>query len=117
MRNFVDTITILKTPYGYLTTQGFTDNINSGDLVVVWNSSLKKCITKKGRLRYFLNLCYISQKIKEVLEQECLFECKFFTYSCTYSSTYSNSCYPCRNSKYCSFWNDDRTKLKFTELK
>lgn len=106
-------LTILKTPYGYLTTKGFTDNINSRDIVAVWHNSFRKCITKKSRLRYFLNRCYISKKIKEVLEQECLSECKFFTYHCIYST----SCSSCYNLKYCRFWNDDRAKLTFTELK
>ena len=61
-------ITILKTPYGYLTNTGFTENINSSDIVAVWSNNLKYK-NKKRRLRYFLKQCFISSKIKQVLEQ------------------------------------------------
>lgn len=104
-------ITILKTPYGYLTNTGFTENINSRDIVAVWSNNLKRK-NKKRQLRYFFKHCFLSSKIKQVLEQACLDECIVWAFECPYA----NSCCSCYNSKYCNFWNGNRDKLEFTKL-
>ena len=57
-------ITFLKTPLGFLTKTGFTQDINSKDILLLPSNTYGKYSTMLGRIKYFCdyyNLEYKSQ--------------------------------------------------------
>ena len=109
------TITLLKTPYGYLTKNGFTDNINFEDIILLPSNSYGKWASFEEKIKYFCKYSNISEDdLNSILKNQS--KCEIYTFLCRYGT---QCCYfnntECKNS-YCEFWNDDRSKLKLSRL-
>ena len=115
MHDYDYTITFLKTPMGYLTYDGFTDDINSNDLLLLPSNSYGKWTPFNKILEFFGKRACISEyEYKEILANES--KCEIRTYSCskgTYCCNFNNP--DCKN-KNCAFWNSDRGELKLHRI-
>lgn len=109
------TITLLKTPFGFLTKDGFTDDINSKEIVLLPSNSYGKWTPFKDKIIYFGKYSSIPEdSLSLILENES--ECKIKTYLCEHGT---DCCFfrnpDCKNST-CKFWNSDRNQLKMHRL-
>ena len=105
-------ITFLKTPLGYLTSTGFTQDINSKDILLLPSNTYGKYSSKERRINYFSEFYNLDQLICESLK-ECIAECETILYRCPYGDTWCKGCY---RKGTCAFWTKDRASLKLFKL-
>ena len=104
-------LTILKTPSGYLTESGFTEDINSKDIIVLRSNTFGKWSSMKRRIEYFLERATLSENIsKELYEHEA--ECQTIVYLCEHGFV----CNGCTYRSDCQFWNGRRDQLELSRL-
>ena len=104
-------LTLLKTPWGYLTKTGFTNNINSNDIIVLRSNTFGKWSSMKSRIQYFLELTTLSSDIsKDLYEHES--ECETIAYFCNHGFF----CNGCEHYSNCQFWNGRREQLELSKL-
>ena len=109
-------ITMLKTPYGYLTRNGFTDDINDENIILLPSNSYGYWSSTERRIEYFIR--YYEGELKEEMKQkllDCVKEVETQTYYCPSRSTYCCYFRNCEKKRNCQFWKD-RTKLTFHRL-
>ena len=104
-------ITILKTPWGYLTQDGFTKDINSKDIIVLRSNTFGKWSSMETRVKYFIKRATLSKEISEKLYEHAS-ECETMAYLCKNGFF----CDECIQRTDCQFWNGRRSRLKFTTL-
>ena len=105
-------ITFLKTPFGYLTSAGFTQDINSKDILLLPSNTYGKYSSMVNRVNYFSKFYNLNQTIYEKLIG-CIAECETITYRCAYGWTW---CEGCTRKNICDFWNNDRARLNLSRL-
>ena len=104
-------LTLLKTPWGYLTQKGFTKDINSKDIIVLRSNTFGKWSTMRNRIEYFLRYSTLKEQVtKQIYEHES--ECETIVYLCEYGSI----CKQCSYYPACQFWNGCRDQLEFEKL-
>lgn len=101
----------LETPYGYLTTNGVSDDINDKNLIVLRVTVNGIWAELKKKVKCFLDESEIEDKElrKNILDR--YEECKIHTYHCG-----KNSCVGCLSEKLCVFFNGDKTELELGRL-
>ena len=105
-------ITFLKTPLGFLTKTGFTQDINSKDILLLPSNTYGKYSTMLGRIKYFCDYYNLEQQVFEKL-YEYLSECETITYQCDFGLLWCDTC--CYKNN-CSCWNADRAQLDLHKL-
>ena len=105
-------LTMLKTPWGYLTRTGFTKDVNSKDIIVLRSYAFGgKWSDMKTRIECFLKGATLNEDIsKKIYEHES--ECKTIVYLCKNGSY----CNDCKYRSDCQFWNGGRKQLKLERL-
>ena len=104
-------LTVLKTPWGYLTETGFTEDINSKDIIVLRSDTFGKWSSMKCRIEYFLELATLSEDTsKKIYEHES--ECETIVYLCEQGFF----CDRCKDRADCQFWNGRRDQLVLSRL-
>lgn len=104
-------ITFLKTPFGFLTKTGFTEDINSEEIVLLPSNSYGKWSSMKRRLDFFTRKTSLdSSTIRELYARST--ECETMEFLCEHG-TY---CEGCRFKRGCDFWSGKRDTLKFYKL-
>ena len=110
-RDYDYLLTILKTPMGYLTQNGFTLNINSDEIVVLNGCISGNYSSMTTRVKFFLEKANLSKAIyKEIYK--CISDCKVLAYRCGFVT----DCKNCANRTKCKFWNKSREELSFFKL-
>lgn len=104
-------LTFLKTPFGYLTTTGVTDDINDKNLLIFQANTYGIWASFKGKVEYFIEKSQIDNRLKYSI-QHSLDECIIYTYWCG-----QNCNGGCFNKSDCSFWNGDRNLLIYFNYK
>lgn len=108
-------ITFLKTPYGFLTKEGyFTQDINSNDILMLASNSYGKWASRTSRISYFCKYANVGEDIiKELCERED--ETETYTYLCHTNGT---QCIygKCKRKAICDFWNGNREKVKLSRI-
>lgn len=102
----------LKTPKGYLTKTGFSDNINDKSIIICASNSYGKWSSMESRIEYFARKFIGSIDIKSELTSM-IREIETLRYNCGKGSHcgWSEDA-DCK--QYCPFWVEDRNKLKFS---
>jgi len=111
-RDYDYLLTILKTPMGYLTTCGFTQDINSNEVVVLRGYTYGQYSSITTRVQFFLEKTLLSEAVSKELYNRA-FECEVIAYQCEHAM----DCHTCKyhNGK-CEFWTGNREKLKLFKL-
>lgn len=104
-------LTLLKTPWGYLTKTGFTKDINSNDIIVLRSNTFGKWSSMKTRIQYFLERATLSKDISEKLYKN-ESKCEAIVYFCEHGFL----CGDCRYRSECKFWGGRRDQLKLSIL-
>ena len=108
-------ITFLKTPYGFLTKEGyFTQDINSNDILMLASNSYGKWASRTSRISYFCKYANVGEDIiKELCERED--ETETYTYLCHTNGT---QCIygECKRKAICDFLNGNREKVKLSRI-
>lgn len=115
MHNHHYSITFIKTKYGYLTYNGFSDNINDKNLILLPSNSYGVWSSNKIRLDFFLKEFKGSLEDRNKL-QECINDLELKSFYCVKKGTcccYQNDCIYKNN---CDFWNKDRETLKIDKI-
>ena len=111
-RDYDYLLTILKTPMGYLTRNGFSHDINSKELVVLGGYKYGNYSTMRTRVQFFIEETNLSESIIKKI-YECEAECEVIAYRCK-KTVDCNNCIK-RNFE-CKFWNSNRENLKLFKL-
>ena len=104
-------ITFLKTPWGFLTSTGFTQDINSKDIALLPSNSYGKWSSMLTRIEFLCKYYNHEQKTLEMLCKHAS-ECETITFYCEHGT----SCNECSYKNRCKFWNTDREELKLSKL-
>ena len=104
-------LTMLKTPYGYLTKTGFTDDINSTDIVILSSNTYGKYSTMLGRISFFQKYSEVSSEIFKKLYSEAE-KCETIAFNCIHGT----KCNECIYKEKCDFLNGRREELKFSKI-
>lgn len=97
---------ILKTPNGYLTSTGTTEDINCNDIIVFNIYRVGGPFASKERsIANFLEHSTADFPVEA---------CKILYYSCPTRESYN--CWKCSNFRNCQFWNN-RSKVQLCEVK
>lgn len=105
-------LSFLETPFGYLTSQGVTDDINDKNLVILRANTYGIWASLERKVKYFLNFAELEDKQLEQNIKDNFESCKVLTYSCG-----SNSCSGCyKKEKLCTFWNGNRSILEYYRI-
>lgn len=105
-------ITFLKTPWGFLTDTGFTQDINAKDIVLLPSNSYGKWSSMLRRLQFFFEASHISEETYQKLCQHAE-ECETVVFYCRHGTCCNGCCY---QTKDCPFWNGDRQQLSLSRL-
>lgn len=111
-RDYDYLLTILKTPMGYLTQNGFSSDITSKELVILGGYKYGNYSSMRTRIQFFIEETNLS---KEMVKQlyECDLECEVIAYRCVYPI----DCVKCpQYTSECNFWNGNREQLKLFKL-
>ena len=111
-RDYDYLLTILKTPMGYLTQNGFSQDITSNELVVLGGFEYGNYSSMRTRIQFFIEKTNLSELIIQKLYNHEL-ECEIIAYRCIYPVDCKN-CPKCTLE--CEFWNSNREKLKLFKL-
>lgn len=104
-------ITLLNTPWGYLTKTGFTEDINLNDIIVLRSNTFGKWSSMRRRIKYFLELASLSEDVsKKIYEHES--QCETIVYLCEHGFF----CNDCKYRSDCQFWNGRRDQLELSRL-
>ena len=104
-------ITLLKTPWGYLTKTGFTNDINSTDVIVLSSRTFGKWSTMRSRIECFLQKANLDTLSANALCEHAL-ECETIVYLCKQGSY----CNVCEHKSNCQYWNGQRDQLELSTL-
>lgn len=111
-RDYDYLLTILKTPMGYLTSNGFTQDINSDEIIVLRGYTYGQYSSTITRMQFFIEKATLSEKNKKELHKY-VEECEVIAYRCE-QATECQTCQYCKEE--CKFWNMSREKLKLFKL-
>lgn len=107
-----DSITFLKTPYGFLTVYGgFTERLNDPDIFILPSAPAGSSATKVEKIKHFLEIAKVPPHLKEELCRR-KDECLIYAYECS-EGIIACILRECRLKNTCLFWNGNRGKLKF----
>lgn len=103
-------ITMLKTPYGYLTKKGFANDINDKNIILLPSNSYGYWSSTERRIEYFIK-CYEGEEKEAVTQKllDCVKEIETKTYHCPSRNTYCCYFRECERKKICQFWKDRST--------
>lgn len=105
-------LTILKTPQGYLTKEGFSQDINSKDIIVLPSNTYGKWSSMLTRIEYFLRETSLKEEVcKEIFDN--ISDCETIAFRCRHG-VYCNGCI--YRSANCEFWDGHRDQLKLSKL-
>lgn len=104
-------LTLLKTPWGYLTRTGFTQDINSTDIIVLRSNTFGKWSSMKRRVQFFLECSTLNGNSAKKLYAHAT-ECETIVYLCKHGYF----CGDCRYHSDCKFWNGHRNQLELSKL-
>lgn len=105
-------LTILKTPKGYLTPNGFVQDINSVDIIVLPSNTYGKWSSISDRVKHFLRGTSLDEDMaKEIFDK--ISDCKTIGFRCNNGVCCESCIY---RSSSCEFWSGQREQLKFFKL-
>lgn len=110
-------ITMLKTPNGYLTRTGFTNDINDKDIILIPSNTYGIWSTITSRIKYFLKEYCGSNRV-EMSDTLLQFgdDIETVIYKCIYSNrTYCCYGHECECKANCQFWKD-RADVKLNRI-
>ena len=111
-RDYYYLLTILKTPRGYLTKNGFTQDINSDGIIVLRGYVYGQYSSMTTRVQFFLEKATLSEDVSKELYKVAQ-KCEVMAYRCEVSED-------CENCQYyasgCQFWEKNRAKIRLFKL-
>lgn len=110
MHDHTSMLTFLQTPWGYLTNDGFTKDVNDKNIVVLPSNTYGKWSDMDLRIKRFAEETdFDDYVVHEILEKS--EHCKTISYRCPKDACCENLC-----KLSCQFWNGNRYKCNLEEL-
>ena len=113
-------LTLLKTPKGYLTKNGFTNDINDSEIIILRSNTYGIWASIKHIVEYFIkeseNPSKITEELKDYPFDNANFEVKSYWCGqniCNGCHKYNNELHPEYN---CKFWHGHRDELKYSRI-